>query len=98
MRRLSIRLKLAAALAAPMVGLIGATLLEVSSTSSEVRDVREQTELALAITGPTGLLTALQNERAWPAAELVGLTEALNVPVSGYQPVSYTHLTLPTKA
>jgi signal transduction histidine kinase len=84
-RRLSIRLKLAAALAAPMVGLIGATLLEVSSTSGQARDVREQTELALAVTGPTGLLTALQNERALPAAELVGLTDALDLPVRSYQ-------------
>ena len=29
----------------------------------------------LATSGPTGLITALQNERAWPAAELVGFDD-----------------------
>jgi signal transduction histidine kinase len=82
---MTIRLKLAGALAVPMLGLVGVTLLEVAGTSAELRDVREQSELALATTGPTGLLTALQNERAWPAAELVGLTDELHVPVEGYQ-------------
>jgi signal transduction histidine kinase len=84
-RRMSIRLKLAAALAVPVLGLAAVTLAEVASTSAELDDVREQSELALATTGPTGLLTALQNERAWPAAELVGLKDVLAPPVQSYQ-------------
>ena len=63
MRRIPIRIKLAAALTVPLLGLFLLTVLEVVSTSREVDDVRSQTELARASIGPEGVLSTLQNER-----------------------------------
>jgi signal transduction histidine kinase len=84
LRRAPIRLKLAIAVIVPLSVLVAVTSLEVAATSRELDQVRQQTELALATSGPTGLITALQNERAWPAAELVGF-DGLTVPVEGYE-------------
>jgi signal transduction histidine kinase len=84
LRRAPIRLKLGVAVIVPLSALVAVTSLEVLATSDELDQVRQQTELALATSGPTGLITALQNERAWPAAELVGL-DGLTVPVDGYE-------------
>jgi signal transduction histidine kinase len=84
LRRAPIRLKLAVAVVVPLSALVTVTSLEVAATSDELDRVRQQTELALATSGPTGLITALQNERAWPAAELVGF-DGLTVPVEGYE-------------
>ncbi|HET6951893.1 MAG TPA: nitrate- and nitrite sensing domain-containing protein [Acidimicrobiales bacterium] len=83
--RVPIRAKLAAALAMPLAALIAVTLLEVVDTSAKLAEVREQTGLATATTGPTGLVTALQNERAWPAAEMVGFDDLVDVPVPSYE-------------
>src|SRR5512145_3367323 len=84
LRRAPIRLKLAVAVVVPLSALVAVTSLEVAATSDELDRVRQQTELALATSGPTGLITALQNERAWPAAELIGF-DGLTVPVEGYE-------------
>ena len=80
--RVPIRRKLAAAVLLPLTALVGVTLYEVYDTSAELDTIRQQTELVAAVSGPTGLITALQNERAWPAAELVGF-DGHTVPVEG---------------
>ncbi|MGH2944014.1 MAG: M50 family metallopeptidase, partial [Solirubrobacteraceae bacterium] len=75
MRRVPIRLKLAAALSIPLLALAVVTVFEVLKAGHERDEVRSQTELAEAATGPSGLITALQNERTWPAVDLIGESE-----------------------
>src|SRR5262245_25335810 len=77
-------MKLAAALAVPLVALAVVTFFEVARTSGAVRDVREQTALAKAAIGPAGLVTTLQNERSWMAVEIVGWGEMAELPLKGY--------------
>ena len=81
MRRVPIRIKLAAALAAPLLGLLAVTAIEMTSISSAVDEVRDQTELARAAVGPTGLITRLQDERSWIALEMTGNENLMEVPV-----------------
>ena len=83
-RRIPIRYKLAAALAVPLIAMGLVTVIEVASVESEVRDVRQQTALATATIGPNGLITALQNERNWVSANLVGADQDLAMVASGY--------------
>ncbi|MDD9371043.1 MAG: nitrate- and nitrite sensing domain-containing protein, partial [Acidimicrobiales bacterium] len=85
MRRVPIRLKLAAALSIPLVALGVVTVLEVVKSADEVAEIRSQTDLAEAAIGPSGLVTALQNERTWPAVDLVGQTGVVDMPVEGYE-------------
>src|ERR687894_2555975 len=85
MRRTPIRMKLAAALAVPLAGLLLVTVIEVVDTGREVDDVRRQTELARASIGPSGLLTGLQNERTWAVVELIGQETQVTPPVAGYE-------------
>ena len=77
MRRIPIRVKLAAALAVPVLAMGLVTLIEVVSVSRDAREVRDQTNLATATIGPNGLITALQNERNWMAAQMVGADQQL---------------------
>jgi signal transduction histidine kinase len=84
LRRVPIRLKLAAALAIPLIALGVVTMFEVAQAARDAREVRSQTELATATIGPQGLTTALQAERTWPALELVGYGGSLDLKVSGY--------------
>ena len=84
MRRVPIRLKLAAALSIPLLALGVVTALEVLKSADDVSQIREQTDLAEAAIGPSGLITSLQNERTWPAIDLIGQGGAVNVTVSGY--------------
>jgi signal transduction histidine kinase len=84
-RRIPIRLKLAAALSIPLLALAVVTLLEVRNAAADRADVREQTELADSAIGPKGLITSLQNERTWAAVDLIGQGGAVNVPVEGYE-------------
>jgi signal transduction histidine kinase len=83
MLRPSIRRKLAAALAVPLAALVTLTVLEVARTARAADEVRAQTELAKAAIGPSGVITALQNERAWLGVALVGQEDAVNPPVRG---------------
>ena len=85
MRRVPIRLKLAAALSIPLLALGVVTVLEVVKSVNDVSEVREQTDLAVSATGPSGVITALQNERTWPGVDLVGYAGAVTVPVEGYE-------------
>jgi signal transduction histidine kinase len=84
MRRVPIRMKLAAALAVPMVGLFLVTAAEVVETTGEVARVRSQTALARSALGPNGLITTLQNERTWAVVDLIGFQDDLQAPVVGY--------------
>ena len=84
MRRIPIRMKLAAALAVPLIGLFFITVVEVAETAADVDDVRAQTALARASVGPSGVITAMQNERTWVVVELIGQENAVQPPVEGY--------------
>ncbi len=84
MRRIPIRMKLAGALAVPLVGLLAMTVFEMRSISGEVSSVRSQVALARAAVGPGGLITVIQDERAWPALELTGAEGLLELPVEDY--------------
>src|SRR5262245_14561098 len=84
LRRVPIRMKLAAALAVPLFALAAVTFFEVARTSGAVAEIREQTALAKAAIGPAGLVTTLQNERSWASVELVGWGEMAQVPLKGY--------------
>ena len=85
MRRIPIRLKLAIALSVPLIAVGLVTLIEVISVANEAADVRDQSSLATATIGPNGLITALQNERNFTAAQLVGADETLDLEVHGYE-------------
>src|SRR5262245_9795918 len=82
--RLPIRLKLALALSVPLVAMGIVTVIEVTSLASNAHEVRDQTNLAAATIGPNGLITALQNERNWATAYLVGVQSQLRLEVSGF--------------
>jgi signal transduction histidine kinase len=83
-RRIPIRIKLAAALAVPLMAMGLVTLIEVMNVADDARGVREQTDLATATIGPNGLITALQNERNWASAYGVGFDEQLDLEVPGF--------------
>jgi signal transduction histidine kinase len=84
MTRVPIRTKLAAALAVPLAGLSLLTALEVIETSQDVSRVHDQTRLARASIGPTGVLTRLQDERTWSVVELSGSDSLVTSPVADY--------------
>jgi signal transduction histidine kinase len=77
-------MKLAAALAVPLLGLVAMIAVELAAAAREVDRVRTQTTLARAAVGPSGLITVLQNERSWPALELTGAEDLVDVPVEDY--------------
>jgi len=83
-RRIPIRVKLAAALAVPLSAMGLVTIIEVRAVVNEARDVRAQTDLATATIGPGGLMTALQNERNWASAHIVGVEQQIRIEVMGY--------------
>jgi len=82
--RVPIRTKLAAALAVPLAGLCLVTTLEVIETSRDVSRVHDQTRLARAAIGPTGVLSRLQDERTWSVVELSGASSLITSPVADY--------------
>ena len=82
--RIPIRVKLAAALAVPLFATGMVTLFEVTNLNREAAEVRDQTNLADATIGPGGLITALQDERNWVAAYLVGFHELVPMAVVGF--------------
>jgi hypothetical protein len=79
-----IRLKVAAALAVPLVAMGIMALAEIASVSRDASATREQTRLATATIGPNGLITGLQNERNWMAAYLVGVEATMELEVVGF--------------
>jgi len=85
MIRLPIRLKLAIALVPPLIGLGVVGFVRFDQSAERVAEVRRQTQLARAVIGPAGLVTTLQNERSWPATELIGSEDQVDVIVEGYE-------------
>ena len=84
MRRVPIRMKLAAALAVPLLGLFAFTAVEVVDTTRQASRVREQTDLARTGLGPAGVIATLQNERTWAVVDRVGMGPLIQPPVEGY--------------
>jgi signal transduction histidine kinase len=84
-RRIPIRMKLAAALAMPLFALAIVTALEVAQSTDEAEQVRSESSLAKASTGHQGLITRLQNERSWASVELVGQEATYVLDTEGYE-------------
>ncbi|MFS8483445.1 MAG: nitrate- and nitrite sensing domain-containing protein, partial [Acidimicrobiia bacterium] len=84
-RRIPIRLKLAAALAVPIVALLLVSVLEVAQSIDETRTTKDQNELATAAIGPGGLITGLQNERNYGSLYILGFENALQLPVTSFE-------------
>src|SRR5262245_21758474 len=83
MPRIPIRVKVAAALVFPLLAMGTKGVVAVGSVSHQATQVRDQTELATATIGPSGLITALQNERNCMAAYLVGVDKTMTLEVTG---------------
>jgi signal transduction histidine kinase len=83
-RRVPIRVKLLGALAAPLLCLLAVIIVQATDTSQEVSEEQGQSDLATAAIGPTGLLSALQDERNWASVELIGQDGAVTLAVTGY--------------
>jgi signal transduction histidine kinase len=83
-RRVPIRLKLAVALSVPLIAVGLVTLIEVISVSREASEVSDQAQLATATIGPNGLISALQDERNFASAQLVGVDQTMPLAVAGY--------------
>jgi signal transduction histidine kinase len=87
MRRVPIRLKLAAALAVPLLALFLRTSLEIVDESRHVADLENQARLARMAVGPGGLINRMQDERTWTVIDGSGADGpdlALNAPVEDY--------------
>ena len=82
MRRVPIRMKLALALAVPLLALATVTALEVRNSADDVADIEGQTALARISIGPAGVVTALQDERAWTILDLIGSAGDVPLPVA----------------
>lgn len=80
-RTIRIRTKLAAALAVPLVGLVGIAGYEAVGAADDADAVRTQVELARASLGPGSAITTLQNERNLASLGLLGLDEGVDLPV-----------------
>ena len=77
-----LRNKLAVAFAVPLVLLLVVAGVAVSSSVSRSASVSQQTNLATATAGPSGVITALQNERNEAALSLVGAANAVKLGVA----------------
>jgi hypothetical protein len=72
-RRLHIRTKLAAALAIPVLTLVGVAGYEVARAHTNAQQANDQADIALAISGPGTLMNSLQNERNAVGLHILGL-------------------------
>jgi signal transduction histidine kinase len=76
---------LALTLLVPLGSLVLLTAIEVASTSRRRDAVLDQTSLARASIGPSGLVTTLQTELNWASIELSGFDGQVDLPVEGYE-------------
>jgi hypothetical protein len=74
-------MKLAGALAGPLVALVVVTALEVVRSAQDAREVRDQTSLAEASVGPSSLLSVLEDERNAAAVYMLGQEDTFALPV-----------------
>ena len=72
-RRIPIRVKVAAALAVPLLALVVGAAVGVSTSTSQARTVTRQAELATASIGHAGLISVLQNERNTALVQMLGM-------------------------
>lgn len=79
--RIPIKAKSVAALTVPLVLLLVVAGLEVAKSVHEAREVRQQTDLATASIGPSGLVTTLQNERNFATMWMIGTEDTVDLPV-----------------
>ncbi len=79
--RVSIRLKLVAALTPLLLVLVAAVAFEVAGAVQEVQAVRRQTAVVDASLGPLGLLNAIERERNAASIDLLGLKDAVTLEV-----------------
>jgi len=71
-RKLTVRTKLAATLAVPLVALATFAALQVRDAYNRSDQVRLQAGVATSATGPAGALSALENERDYEALRVIG--------------------------
>jgi signal transduction histidine kinase len=71
-RKLTVRTKLAATLAVPLVALASFAALQVRDAYNRSDQVRLQAGVATSATGPAGALSALENERDYEALRVIG--------------------------
>ena len=71
--RIPIRVKLAGALAVPLIALIAMATVEVLRAQERAQDVRDESALATAAVGPGSLISTLQDERNFSGVNLLGL-------------------------
>jgi hypothetical protein len=83
-RRVPIRLKVTAALAAPLVFLLTVVVAQISDTTRRLHQELDQARVAVAAIGPSGLMSGLQDERSWALIELIGQEEQIVFDVRGY--------------
>jgi signal transduction histidine kinase len=81
LQRFPIRLKLAIALAVPLVALLVVAVFEAVQTGRERDDIRRQANLAEAALGPGSLLSKLEDERNAAAINLLGAEDLIDLPV-----------------
>ncbi|HEX6568386.1 MAG TPA: nitrate- and nitrite sensing domain-containing protein, partial [Acidimicrobiales bacterium] len=74
-------MKVAGALAVPLLGLVAAAAIGVSTSTAQANSVTRQADVATASIGHAGLMGALQNERNLAVAEMYGLADALELDV-----------------
>ena len=82
-RRIPIRVKVAAALAVPLLALVVGAAIGVSTSTSQARKVTRQAELATASIGHAGLINVLQNERNTALVQMLGLGSLIELEEPG---------------
>ena len=83
-RRIPIRRKLAAALTIPIAALLVVAGLEVLQSTRDGDEVKEQTDLATASVGPSGVISSLQDERNFASLWLLAQEGNVEVPVENF--------------
>ena len=71
--RIPIRAKLTAALAVPMVALVGVAAYEAVDAAEAADAADAETQLAVAALGPGSLVSQLQIERNWSGVDQIGM-------------------------
>jgi signal transduction histidine kinase len=82
--RIPIRLKLAGALAVPLVALVAVAGYEVARADRRANEVSEETALATAAVGPGSLISTLQEERNFASVDALGMLDQLQLPVASF--------------
>jgi signal transduction histidine kinase len=68
-----------------LVALFVVVVVEVANASRQAQEALDQTELATASVGPSGLMSALQDERNWASIDLIGQGDFMQPEVAGYE-------------